>query len=556
MDRRYWVVLKVVLVRPWTKFVLGFWLFSLVAISVPLSNLQSFRKPMVAIPAFDQPGLSITQMSDIHRFTNEGGEKTSKVETLDSASLPSMSLVIEDGKLTEASGVRHDSGSWPILAQLPRLKSLTIQPQHVINAAGWDQLGALSELKSLWIPSTSPESAQVTEDAHKAAARALGQLTKLRQLNVENANLPPLPPMANLEYVVLDATRSLEQNLKTLAEHSPRLREIALRPYAGFQLTSTMYDSLRSMPALGTIWIWTGDESESKVLSPQLAILRASLPGISVRRGEFSRFRSIGLFFFAVTMFWPYLIVAVHRSMMQSMPLAAYIPRYEGPHLFWPLMAAAVFVVSFVLVCHFFNVAWHAALAIGLSGAFFSAPAAADWNRGLKELVDWTSTFLLIGMFLLLLSLKTAPLFAEEFLAGDFPTLSVFIMGVGIALLPFRIAGATRQHRLWAQMEAPIIPGMTQGMDQYSKAVPRRETSWNLFLRLQDFMTTRRLQQSRTRSFTTRLMAATTSSNGRLVLFAFTATALLLVHRFILVIKGVPATPILGVALLDRKSVV
>lgn len=158
MDRRYWVVLKVVLVRPWTKFVLGFWLFSLVAICVPLSNLQSFRKPMVAIPAFDQPGLSITQMSDIHRFTNEGGEKTSKVETLDSAALPSMSLVIEDGKLIEASGVRHDSGSWPILAQLPRLKSLTIQPQHVINAAGWDQLGTLSELKSLWIPSTSPES--------------------------------------------------------------------------------------------------------------------------------------------------------------------------------------------------------------------------------------------------------------------------------------------------------------------------------------------------------------------------------------------------------------
>jgi hypothetical protein len=434
---------------------------------------------------------------------------------------------------------------------LPRLKSLKVQPGHSINASGWDQISSLSQLESLWIPNSSAESAQANEDAHKAAAAALGRLKQLRQLNVENANLPPLPPMPNLEYAVLDTLKSLEQNLKNLAEFSPNLQEISLRPYDGFQLTTGMRDALRRMPSLRTIWIQTGQEPESKVLTPQIAILRASLPGVSVRRGEYSRFRSIGLFVFAVTMFWPGLIVTVHRTMMQSMPLAAYMPRYERPHVFWPLTAAAILVVVFLIVSYFFDIAWYAALAIGLSGVFFSSPPAYDWHPRMKQIVEWVSAILLIGVFLILFSLKTAPLFAEEFLEGELPLLAFSMICVGAILLPFKVFGATKQYRLWAQLETLIIPGLAQGMEQYGKAVPRSGKSRNPVVWLQDGLRSRRLQRSRTQSFTTKLMAATTSATGRFLLFLFIATALLLLHGFVLAINHAHSMPVLTIALLQ-----
>ncbi len=461
-------------------------------------------------------------------------ERLRNVQFFDTAALPNASFDFRDGQLRPASAPNAAIGRLPVLQQLTGLKSLVVQPQHVIHADGWQDIGRLTQLESLWVQNTSVQSANESENARSAATTALSQLTKLRQLNVANASLAALPPMPNLEYVVLDAGLTLDQNLRTLAQHSPKLREIALRPYAEFELTSSMRDSLRRMPALRTIWLWSGMTSETDRLTPQIAVMRAQLPGISIRAGEYTRFRSMALFIFGVTMFWPFLIVAVHRQMMQTVPQAGYIPEYHGPHLFWPCVASGGMIILFVIVGHFFNVAWYAALALILSGIFPTAAPNDEVNRTVRMILGWTSMALTITTLSILAALKFAPLFAEEFLAGEWRGLSAGMIITAIALIPSRTSGSTRAFRVWAEVGSSTITGMVHGAEQFSSVSSQTNGVVGHVIRLQENITTRRLFRCRSKDFTSRLQAITTGTVGRFIVFGLIFAMILLFRQLVL----------------------
>lgn len=551
MDRRYWVVLKVILARPWTKLMLGIWILAMFGVLVPLQNLDSFRQPTLAIPDFDQPGIAILEISDIRRFKGVSGEELSDVETLDSAALPDTSLVIVNGDLARASAGIPAAGSWSVLEQLSQLKSLRIQPQHLINADGWERIGQLPQLESLWVQNASPESADKRQDAIESASRVLSQLSRLRQINVVNSSFSVLPPMPNLEYAVLDSTRSLEQNLKTLADHSPKLRELALRPYAGFQLTSSMRDSLQRMSSLRTIWIWSGLKSDTDVLTPQLASLRASLPQVNVLRGEYSRLRSNSVFIAFAIMIWPWIIFSTHGFLMQSLPFAAYFPGHSRPHLFWQLLCAFLLVVCFTLVVCYFGVAWYAAAAMSLYVTFSSMLCGDQWSPWLRRTFRAAQWLLLAAMGTFVLSLVSSPLLAEEFLAGDFPTFAAALLLLGGLLIPFRTAASTQRHRAWAEMGSPTLPGMQFGLEQTGSASRSGSVRSNEgmfsegFMRLQDLLRTRRLSNARSQNFTAKLTATTSGNAGRVFLFLVIIVGVLTLYRYLL---SSSKTPMLGVA--------
>ena len=546
MDRRYWAVLKVVLVRPWTKLMAGIWVLCMFGVLSPLQNLDNFRQPTIAIPDFDQPGIAILEMSDLRRFKGDTGKELSDVETLDSAALPDTSISIVNGDSARTTAGTSVAGTWPVLEQLPQLKSLRIQPQHVINAEGWERIGQLSQLESLWVQNASPESANKREDAIESADRALSQLPHLRQINVANSSFSNLPPMPNLEYAVLDCSRSLEQNLKTLADHSPKLRELALQPYTGFQLTSSMRESLTRMPALRTIWIWSGVKSETDVLTPQLASLRASLPQINVRRGEYSRLRSNSVFIAFGIIVWPGLIFFVHGMLMQSLPLAAYLPGHRRPHLLWPLLCACLICVCFTLVCSYFGVAWYAAAAIGVSYVFFSNSWGSQSSRWLR-LAFKTAHVILFAAVLLSVA---SPLLAEEFLAGEFPTLTAGVLAFGGVLFVLCVAASTQRHRIWTEKGSPPIPGLQFSQNNAGAALSSREQSWlSSLMCIQDAFTTRRLLRSRSQDFTTKLVAAATGNTGRIVGAIFMFLALVGVRQFVMPTRNESLTPLYAFAL-------
>lgn len=550
MDRRYWAVLRVILARPWTKLMAGIWVLVMFGVLAPLQNLDSFRQPTLAIPDFDQPGLAILEMSDLRRFKGDTGEELSDVETLDSAALPDIPVSIVDGDLARASAGTPVAGSWPILEQLRQLKSLRIQPQHLINADGWERIGRLSQLESLWVQNTSPESADKMQTAIESASRALMQLPRLRQINVANSSFSVLPPMPNLEYAVLDSTRSLEQNLKTLADHSPKLRELALQPYTGFQLTSSMRQSLLRMPALRTIWIWSGLKSETDVLTPQLASLRASLAEINVRRGEYSRLRSNSVFIAFAIIVWPGLIFFVHGMLMQSLPLAAYLPGHSRPHLFWSLLCSCLICVCFTLVCCCFEVAWYAAAAISVNYVFFSNSWGSQLNRWLQTLFKTAHLMLLAAV----VSLVATPLLAEEFLAGEFPALTAGLLAFGGVLFVLGFAASTQRHRIWAEKGSPPIPGLQFGLDQATaaSAVGSAQVNggtWSAgLLQLQDLRRSRHLSNTRSQNFTAKLTASTSGNAGRVLPFLLIFAGVIALYRSLF---SSSSTPFLGFVLLQ-----
>ena len=342
---KLWVVLKVSLTRPWVWLMLLIG-FTLLSTTFALVNATKRGDTKVAIPAFDEPDVVISEV-------------------------------------------------------------LELRPPNLLNADGWRRIGRLSNLEVLSLENIGAADTQSLKTAEDDFYAALSKLTNLRQLNVQNAGgnsnwkLPPLP---KLEYVVLSYNLQLEGSLETLAEHSPNLQTVALFSYADMIYTPRMIAAIRKMPRLQQIYLVSStnipvvDET-----GKQMQWLQSRLPGIAIHRGEYALGRMMsGMLLSVLCGFFPF-IAWFQSGLTLSQPLAAVMPEHRRPHLFWPVAVSLLTAVCFVLTAERIGVTWSAAITIGCACSMFAATILAgrdirsEWRR-FTILQSWVDSLFLLTM--------------------------------------------------------------------------------------------------------------------------------------------------------------
>ena len=417
--QKLWVVLKVSLTRPWVQLMSIFPLLMLVPLFMTLENWQrSFERDSlkVSIPAFDEPEKLVSEVFEL----KELGE-THQLQTIDGLhcySLPNNVEFSTQGVLQGPESLRveppipHPQGAWYILDALPQLKSLTFQPPNNLGPEGWQRIGKLHALEVLSLEQIGAADAEALKTVGQDLPAALSQLTQLRQLNVNNAGgnfdwaLPPLP---NLEYVILGFNKQLETTLETLATHSPRLQTLTLYTFDGFVYTDRMLAAFRRMPSLRRIYIISSStvkRDELNATSRQVETLRRQLPAVSVQRGAYSltRLGLSALLYLAAMMVC--FVAWFQSGLTLAQPLAAVMPGHRGPHLFWPVAICLGSLLVFLSIVLFLGVAWFVALPIGCLATMLTAmllpghDIRPDWKRvtNLVSGIDALCFFSLIGV--------------------------------------------------------------------------------------------------------------------------------------------------------------
>lgn len=491
--QKYWVVLKVSLTRPWVRMMSIFPLFMLPLFGFSLGNWQSAvsRNGIVeAIPAFDVPERTVSEFFEL----KELGEKRqlSTIEGLDCRSLPDDLGFSEQGELQGPASLRvdvsHPKGAWFILDALPQLKSLTLQPPNNLGPEGWKRIGKLHELEVLSLKTVGHVDAEAAKTVSQDLPAALGQLTKLRQLNVTNAggNLDwALPPLPSLEYVVLGYNKQLETTLETLATHSPRLRTLVLNTFEGFDYTDRMLTAIRRMPSLQRVYIVSSSRSGEDAMdetSQQVETLRRQLPALSVYRGAFSAKRlGLSAFLFGVAAFFPF-VAWFQSGLTLAQPLAAVMPGHRGPHLFWPVAISAGAFLLFVSLAMFLGVVWFVAIPVACLATTLTTTLLAghdirdDWRRvtNVVSAIDVLFLLSLLGIGF------ASPTTMDGFMMGDQPGLAVALLLWFLFAVGWKIVRATRLHRILAASGMTGIPGLNLGVEHMHHQAYKPGSSWSM----------------------------------------------------------------------------
>ncbi len=486
---KYWVVLKVSLTRPWVWLMLSFFPCSLFPLVLVLSE-NRLPETKVAIPAFDVPDAVVSDQEALRELGQQ--KRFGTIEGLNTRYLQG-ELEFDDagqlrGPLPEhvGSAYLYRQGDWPILDQMPQLKSLSMQPPNGLNAAGWKRIGQLTNLESLSLQNIGAVDPEALKTGGADLQSALSHLTNLRQLNVDNAGGRPvwtLPPLPKLEYVVLGYNGQLESTLETLAEHSPNLHTIALTGYPDRDDSDRMLAAIRKMPRLQRMYIVNSAKlKDLDETSRQLEFLRARLPGIAVHRGEYSIGRFLVCAFLLFQAMFISFLAWFQSGLTLSQPLAAVMPGHRRPHLFWPLTASLFAMVVFVSGATYMGVFFPVALAIGCMAAMLVGmilpghDLTSEWRRitSIVSTVDVLTLFSLLGFGF------ASPSTLDAFLLGDYPVLAALLMVWFLAAAAWKIVRATRLHRILAESGMPGIPGLNLSMQELHNQPFKPAPGWSL----------------------------------------------------------------------------
>ena len=485
---KYWVVLKVSLTRPWVLLMLCFGLVQVFPL-LRFWGQDKLRETKVAIPAFDEPDVVISDHEELRQLGLQ--QRLGTIEGVHTKYLPGELEFDDAGKLRAplpekvGSGYVYRQGDWPILDQLPQLKSLTMQPPNGLNAAGWKRIGQLSNLESLTLENIGAVDPAALKTGGTDLESALSHMTNLRQLNVDNTGALnwKLPPLPKLEYVVFGYNVQLESTLETLAEHSPHLHTIALSGHSHTDYSERMLTAIRQMPRLQRLYVVSSSNTKDlDETNRHLEFLRAQLPGIAVCRGTYSIGRlGVCAFLLFQAMFISFL-VWFQSGLTLSQPLAAVMPGHRRPHLFWPLTASLFAFVVFVSGAMYMGVYFPVALAIGCMAAMLVAmilpghDLTSEWRRitSIVSTVDVLSLFTLLGVG------GASPSTMDAFLLGDYPGFASLLMVWFLAGAVWKIVRTKRLHRILAESGMPGIPGLNLSMQELHNQPFKPAPGWSL----------------------------------------------------------------------------
>jgi hypothetical protein len=461
--RQYALVLWVIVSRPWMLLMLG---LGLVYVGPFLGAWLGGRgvsdDAMTPVPVVETPsafgGFGVAELEEMAR-----GGRLESVADLDTQAVGRQEAW---GLMTPIGRGRSDfqltrtadagPGAWPLLDRFPSLQRLWMSPPDMLSAEGWRRIGEHTALEVLSLPNVSSTNSVTLEGFPVVARAALERLPRLRELDLRGTGgsfellLPPLP---KIEVLAIGWGR-LEENLRTLADGSPRLRVLAIQTWFDIGFTPGMIESLRQMPNLRAVYVAGAYQAEDEpAMTRQVNELRRALPGIRVHPGTYRSSRVWTAFW--ATILGMYLPFAFwfQSSLLLSTSLAWMLPRRLAPHLFWAMAVTALCGGIMVAVLVSAGVVWVPALTLALFATMLVAGGTLGEVEGIAERISSMvqRVELIVGLAAAATALL-APWIADRWLSGARPWLSVTVLAAVIAATAWKLARQARLPRVLASL--------------------------------------------------------------------------------------------------------
>jgi hypothetical protein len=489
--RQYALVLWAIVSRPWMLLMLG---LGLVYVGPFLGAWLGGRavpdNAMTPVPVVETPtsfgGFGVSDLEEMAR-----GGRLDSVADLDTQAVKrqeAWGLVTRNGQSGfGVTRMAHEGlGAWPLLDQLPALEKLWMSPPDMLSEEGWRRIGEHTSLEVLSLPNVSSPDPETLNRSPKIARAALERLPHLRELDLRGTGgsfdllLPPLP---KIEVLAIGWGR-LEENLRTLADGSPRLRVLAIQTWFDIGFTPGMIESLRRMPNLRRVYVAGAYQAKDEpAMTRQVNELRRALPGVAVHPGTYRSSRVWTAFW--ATLLGMYLPFAFwfQSSLLLSTSLAWMLPRRLAPHLFWAMAVAAACGGIMVAVLVSAGVAWVPALTLALFATMLVAGGTIGEVEGVARRIS--SLVLRVELIAGLAAAATAllaPWIADRWLSGAMPWLSVTLLAAVIAAAAWKLARQARLPRILASLGLASPPGLV--IDATQGTLPKQPAgsfaSWQL----------------------------------------------------------------------------
>ena len=475
--RQYAMVLWVIVSRPWMLLMLGMGLLYvgpflgawIVGRAVP-------DNAMTPVPVVETPSvLGGFGVAELEKMAREGRRDT--VTDLDTQAVGRQEAwggVTPNGRgrsgLQLSRTADEGPGAWPLLDSFPSLERLWMSPPDMLSEEGWRRIGEHTALEVLSLPNVSSPNS-VTLEAFPAVARAaLERLPRLRQLDLRGTGgsfellLPPLP---NIEVLAIGWGR-LEENLRTLADGSPRLRVLAIQTWFDIGFTPGMIESLRRMPNLRRVYVAGAYQAaDEPAMTRQVNELRRALPGVRVHPGTYRSSR-VWMALWA-TILGAYLPFAFwfQSSLLLSTSLAWMLPRRLAPHLFWAMAVAAACGGFMVAVLASAGVAWMPALTLALFTTMLVTGGTVGDVEGIAGRISSMVPRgeLIVGLAAAATALL-APWIVDRWLSEATRWLPAIMLAAVILTVVWKLARQARQPRILASLGLASPPGLVLDVTQ------------------------------------------------------------------------------------------
>ena len=484
--RQYALVLWVIVSSPSTRFQLGLGLLLIGPALAPwLAGRVASDGFMTEVSVVEtSAGFGGFDVAAFEKMVREG--RLGSVAKLDTKKVDGRGageLVVSNGQfgfqLTRVADERP--GAWLILDQLPALEKLWMSFYDRLSEEGWRRIGEHTALEVLSLPDVESPDPATRERFPTFARAALERLPRLRELDLRGTGgsfellLPPLP---NLEVLAIGHGR-LEENLRTLADGSPRLRVLAIKAWADMRFTPAMIESLRRMPNLRRVYVAETFEAEDEpAMKRQVAELRRALPGVAVHPGTYRLWRLISAIFATILgMLFPF-AVWEQVSLLLATSLALVLPRRLAPHLFWAMAVSAACGGGIVGVLLSVGVAWMPALTLALFATMLVAGGGfEDLYLAIAGRIPSLGRRVWIILFADLACMCAnafAPWYVDRWLSGEMPRFAPITLAAVSAAVAWMLARKARLHRIITNLQLASPSGLvidgTQGTQPTQQA--------------------------------------------------------------------------------------
>ena len=489
--RQYALVLWAIVSRPWMLLMLG---LGLVYVGPFLGAWLGGRavpdNAMTPVPVVETStsfgGFGVSDLEEMAR-----GGRLDSVADLDTQAVKrqeAWGLVTRNGQSGfGVTRMAHEGlGAWPLLDQLPALEKLWMSPPDMLSEEGWRRIGEHTSLEVLSLPNVSSPDPETLNRSPKIARAALERLPHLRELDLRGTGgsfellLPPLP---KIEALAIGWGR-LEENLRTLADGSPRIRVLAIQTWFDIGFTPGMIESLRRMPNLRAVYVAGAYQAaDEPAMTRQVNELRRALPGVAVHAGTYRSSRVWTAFW--ATLLGMYLPFAFwfQSSLLLSTSLAWMLPRRLAPHIFWPMAVTAACGGIMVAVLVSAGVAWVPALTLALFATMLVAGGTIGEVEGVAGRI---SSLVHCGELIVCLAAGAtallAPWIIDRWLSEATPWLPAIMLAAVILTVVWKLARQARLPRILSSLGLASPPGLV--IDATQGTLPKQPAgsfaSWQL----------------------------------------------------------------------------